>query len=156
MRTTLPIPPRPTFAARVVRGATFAVLLLSCLGGGGCAALSNPVADAVPVNRLPPEVLGKRKDEERTIPLTLLRQKPPPTYLVGPGDVLGVYIEGVLGEAKQSPPVQFSEASGLPPSIGYPIPVRDDGTLPLPYVDALKVNGLSIAQVQDLIVKTYT
>src|SRR5260370_20327319 len=107
MLATLSTPPRPTFAVRVVRGATFAVLL-SCLAGGGCAALSNPVADAVPVNRLPPEVLGKRKDEERTIPLTLLRQKPPATYLVGPGDVLGVFIEGVLGEPKQPPPVQYS------------------------------------------------
>jgi protein involved in polysaccharide export with SLBB domain len=141
---------------RITRGIFVGALLLGCFWSGGCAALTNPVADAVPVNRLPPEVFGKRKDEERTIPLTLLRQKPPAVYRLGPGDVLGVYIEGVLGEPKTSPPVQFSEQGNLPPSIGYPIPVRDDGTLPLPYIDPLPVKGMSLAEAQDLIVKTYT
>jgi protein involved in polysaccharide export with SLBB domain len=132
------------------------VVLIGCVWSGGCAAVSNPVADGIPVNRLPPEVFGKRKNEERTIPLTLLRQKPPDVYRLGPGDVLGVYIEGVLGEPKTSPPVQYTEQGNLPPSIGYPIPVRDDGTLPLPYVEPLPVSALSLAEVQDLIIKTYT
>jgi protein involved in polysaccharide export with SLBB domain len=130
-------------------------LLLACVWSEGCAALSNPVADGVPVNRLPPEVFGRRKDEERTIPLTLLRQKPPEVYRLAPGDLLGIYVEGVTGEAKQPPPIQVSEAGG-PPSIGFPYPVREDGTLPLPYVEPLKVEGLSLAQTQDLIIKTYT
>jgi protein involved in polysaccharide export with SLBB domain len=141
---------------QVTRWSFIGALLLGCVWSGGCAAVSNPVADGVPVNRLPPEVFGKRKNEERTIPLTLLRQKPPNVYRLGPGDVLGVYIEGVLGEPKTSPPVQYSDQGNLPPSIGYPIPVRDDGTLPLPYVEPLQVNGLTLAAAQDLIIKTYT
>jgi protein involved in polysaccharide export with SLBB domain len=129
---------------------------LGCLWSGGCASFTNPVADGIPINRLPPEVLGKRKDDERTIPLTLLRQKPPDAYHLGPGDVLGVFIEGVLGEPKQSPPVQYTEQGNNPPSIGFPIPVRDDGTLPLPFIEPLKVKGLTLAETQALIIKNYT
>ena len=54
----------------------------------------------------------------------------------------GFYVfEGVLGEEGQLPPVNVSASSTQPPSLGYPIPVRDDGTLPLPLVD-LSVNDL--------------
>src|SRR5207245_1812818 len=73
-----------------------------------------------------------------------------------PGDVVGIYIEGVLGEPKVPPPIHFSEQGHTPPAIGFPIPVREDGTLPLPLIDPLKVNGLSLAETQSLIIKTYT
>jgi protein involved in polysaccharide export with SLBB domain len=150
-------PPEPAHFARLARRLLFAATLLAGAWSGGCAAVSNPVADAIPVHRLPPEVLGKRKDEEKTIELTLLRQKPPDVYRLGAGDVLGVFIEGVLGEPKQSPPVNLPEqGSNLPPSLGFPVPVRDDGTISLPYVDPIKVEGRSLAQVQADIVKAYT
>jgi protein involved in polysaccharide export with SLBB domain len=122
----------------------------------GCAAISNPVADGVPIDHLPPEVMGRRREEEKTIPLTLLRQKPPKVYLLAPGDVLGVYIEGVLGDRNQPPPVRFAEMGNLPPALGYPIPVREDGTLPLPLIDPIKVAGLSIADAQKEVIKAYT
>jgi protein involved in polysaccharide export with SLBB domain len=122
----------------------------------GCAALSNPVADGVPVRRLPPEVFGPSKDEEKPLPLALLRQKPPEVYRLDKGDVLGVWIEGVLGELKTPPPVRYSDLGNLPPSIGYPLPVRDDGTLPLPLIPPVKVKGLSLAEVQAEIIKAYT
>jgi hypothetical protein len=71
--------------------------------------------------------------------------------------VLAVFIEGVLGEAKQAPPVNLPEPnSNVPPSVGYPIPVRDDGTISLPFIDPLKVEGRSVAQVQDDIITAYT
>jgi protein involved in polysaccharide export with SLBB domain len=123
---------------------------------GGCAALSNPVADAVPVRQLPPEVLGQRKEEERTIPLPLLRQKPPEVYRLAPGDVLGVWIEGVLGDKAQPPPLHVPEQGGVPPAFGYPLPVRADGTVPLPLIDPVKVEGMTVAEAQDAIVKAYT
>ena len=131
-------------------------ILLASAVNGGCAAVSNPVANAVPVNRLPPEVIGKRKDEEKTIPLTLLRQKQPEVYRLAPGDVLGIYIEGVLGEAKQPPPVSTPEAgTNVAPAVGYPIPVREDGTIALPFIEPLKVEGRSIAEVQKDLLKAY-
>jgi protein involved in polysaccharide export with SLBB domain len=143
-------------AAWINRVPVVAAAFLVCAALDGCAALSNPVADGVPVDRLPPEIIGKRREEEKTIPLTLLRQKPPKVYLLGPGDVLGLYIEGILGDRTQPPPVRFTELGNLPPSFGFPIPVREDGTLPLPLIDPIKVTGLSIADAQKEILKAYT
>src|SRR2546421_8533132 len=81
-------------------------LLLALAGAAGCAALTNPTAhESIPVHRLPPEVFGKPREEEKTIPLTLLRQQPPESYLIDAGDLLGVFIEGVLGERNQTPPL---------------------------------------------------
>src|SRR5205807_7428173 len=80
--------------------------LLTCLGLlQGCAAVTNPVADGVPVRHLPPEVLGCPRGGEVIVPLSLLGQKPPDVYAVAPGDVLGVWIEGVLGERLVAPPI---------------------------------------------------
>src|SRR5262245_55460226 len=71
-------------------------LRLAASLSGGCASFSNPtLADSIPVHRLPSEVFGRPREEEKTIPLTLLRQDPPKIYLFEPGDVLGIYIEGV-------------------------------------------------------------
>src|SRR4051794_26229164 len=105
------------------------MVALLCAVLSGCAALSNPVGDSVPVHRLPPEVHGRRRDEERTIPLALLRQKPPEVYRLAPGDILGVWIEGILGDKAQPPPVRLAEAgSNQAPAFGYPIPVAANGT----------------------------
>ena len=132
-----------------------ACLLLFSLSG--CASITNPVADAIPVRRIPPELLGRPREEEKTIPLTLLRQKPPDVYRLEPGDVLGVWIEGILGEKGQAPPVRTPEAgSNLPPALGFPIPVREDGTLPLPYINPVQVRGMSLAEVQEAIINAYT
>jgi protein involved in polysaccharide export with SLBB domain len=130
-----------------------AVLLASATG---CASLSNPTADAIPVRRLPPEVFGPSKDDEKLIPLTLLRQPPPKVYRLGPRDVIGVWIEGVLGERDVPPPVRIAEKENVPPALGFPLPVREDGTVPLPLIPPLKVEGLSLAEAQDRIIKAYT
>src|SRR5690348_3539318 len=79
--------------------------LLLTAGVVGCASLSNPTApDAIPVHRLPAEVFGRPREEERTIPLTLLRQEPPKNYLFDAGDILGIFIEGILGQRGEVPP----------------------------------------------------
>src|SRR5262245_61019768 len=76
----------------------------------GCAALTNPLSEAVPVRRVPPEFLGEPREEKETIPLTLLRQAAPEAYQLAAGDILGVYIEGILpatvvGQTPPTPPV---------------------------------------------------
>ena len=70
--------------------------------------------------KLPPEVLGRPREDERTIPLPLLRQSPPDAYRLAPGDVLGVWVEGVLGDKGQAPPLHVPEG-GLPPSGRAPL-----------------------------------
>lgn len=133
---------------------------LVCGALSGCAAFSNPVGDALPVRRLPPEILGRSKNDTYTIPLTLLHQKPPDVYRLAPGDVLGIYIEGVLGQATQNPPVYFPPQlvgqSALPPATGFPVPVRADGTLALPLVEPITVEGLSLVETEQALIKAYT
>src|SRR5262245_17064496 len=98
----------------------FWFLASCCLLLPGCASLTNPVANAIPVSRLPPEILGESRELEQTIPEKFLvapRQDP---YLITKGDVLGIYIKTVTGDEKLPPPVVTSPDSELPPSIGYP------------------------------------
>lgn len=132
----------------------FAVAASSLLAG--CAALTNPVANGIPVRRLPPELLGEAREDQVMLPLNLLRRKPPDTYLLEPGDVLGVYVQDFLGETGGAPPVNFPESADLPPAIGFPIPIRDDGTISLPEVREVRVEGLTIEQAEAAIIKAYT
>ena len=142
-----------------------ALLLTACaLTAGGCASLTNPVADGVPVNRLPAEVLGRSRSELRSVPETLLRQPTPAQYLLDRGDVLAVVAEDVLGPANQAPPVasttltlrEQSQGTTDPPAVGYPVPVRDDGTISLPRLPPLDVRGRTIKDVESLIQEAIT
>lgn len=133
--------------------------MMVCLSGMliGCASVSNPVADGIPARFLPPEAFGESKDLYKQIPEGYLRQPPPDPYRLASGDVLGVWVEGILGEKNNPPTVlRGSDAGGRPPAIGYPIPVREDGTIQLPLIEPLKVSGLSIEEAQAAVVKAYT
>ena len=67
----------------------------------------DPYRRAVNRARLdPPELLGESREGLETIPLALLRQPPPPAYKLAPGDVLGIWIEGILGEKISTKPVE--------------------------------------------------
>lgn len=81
-----------------------------------------------------------RSDKE-PINFIRLRQTPPEAYLLDERDVLGVYIEGVLGSKEEPPPVHFPETGEFPPAIGYPVPIRENGTISLPLLPALDVRG---------------
>lgn len=128
---------------------------------GGCAAFTNPTANGVPVRILPEELLADSKEGFEPVPLSLLRQPPPEVYLLAPGDTLGIYIEGILGTAEMPPPVNVPDTPEQPPSIGYPFPIRDDGTISLPYVGSIAVappaleESLTIEQVEELVVGAY-
>lgn len=134
----------------------FYTMVLIVPGLTGCAALTNPVAVGIPARRVPPEFLGQAREEEQQLPLNLLRQKPPDIYRLDAGDVLGVWIEGVLGDRATAPPVQFAEKTKLPPGTGFPIPVREDGMIPLPLIKPVKVKGLSLAEAEEAIRRSYT
>jgi protein involved in polysaccharide export with SLBB domain len=131
-------------------------LLLAVLCGSGCAAWTNPVANGIPVYFLPPELLAEPKEGLETIPLAFLRRKPPEKYILGPEDVLAVYIEGVLGSDDQPPPVSFPENADLPPALGYPIPIRENGTAPLPLIEPIQVAGMTVEEAEEAITKAYT
>ncbi len=111
---------------------------------------------AIPAYRVPTEFLGYPKADMQPIAKTRLRQTPPKVYQLDKGDILGVYIENVLGDPEAPPPVHFDESGDRPPSIGLPIPVREDGTIAMPLVPPIKVAGFSLGQATDLIRKAYT
>jgi hypothetical protein len=130
--------------------------ILFCILFSGCAALTNPVAQGIPVRKLPLELLSEPKEGKETIPLTYLRREPPDVYRLDAGDVLGVYIEKILGNPDQPPPITYSDISDLPPSLGYPIPVREDGSLSLPLIKPVQVRGLTVAEAEQKIIAAYT
>jgi protein involved in polysaccharide export with SLBB domain len=111
----------------------------------------------VPASCVSPALPAAPRSSKEPINFLRLRQNPPPVYLLGPRDVLGIYIEGVLGRREEAPPVHFPAPGeeNLPPSIGYPIPVREDGTISLPLVPPIQVGGLTMAQVEEEIRVAY-
>ncbi len=121
----------------------------------GCTALFSPL-DTIPAARLPEQF--KAEPQASKVPLNpaRLRQTRPEFYTLDSKDVLGVFIEGVLGSADAPPPIQLAEpGSDLPPAIGFPVPVREDGTLSLPSVKPIPVRGLTIKQAEELIQRAY-
>jgi hypothetical protein len=135
------------------------VISLACLYAitlSGCTSVLSPIS-GIPAHRLPPTFLANPKNDLVEIDIARLRQEPPREYLVDADDILGIYVEGVLGSAEQAPPVHMPEKdSDLPPSIGFPIPVRKDGTLPLPLIAPIATQGLTLSQIESAIRTEYT
>lgn len=139
---------------RAVGAAALAAVVLTL---PGCSSLGSFAGvPSVPVNRVPREFLGRSKEELVETNKLRLRQSPPQVYQLGANDVLGVYIENVLGNEEEAPPVNFPEEGELAPSIGYPIPIREDGTIALPLVDPIPIEGLTVNQATEAIRKAFT
>jgi protein involved in polysaccharide export with SLBB domain len=139
-------------ANRLMRVVVLGGLLLL---GMGCAAVTNPVANGVPVHMVPDELLAPTKEGLEAIDLTRLRQAPPVEYLLAPGDTLGIYVEGVIGNSETPPPVSVPDSPEVPPSIGYPFPIRAEGDISLPFVGLINVAGLSIEQAEQKVIEAY-
>ena len=136
------------------------ILSTTIIGGmlslNGCAAF-RPI-DGIPARYVPDEIKSASRSGKKTIDLSLLSQTQPSIYHLDAGDVLAVYIEGVIPRPNEFPPVnlpqQGEEAS---PALGYPIPVRQDGTISLPLLTrSLSVRGQTVKQVEDLVRRAYT
>jgi hypothetical protein len=140
----------------------FLALGLLALAGTqvGCTSLTAPLS-GIPARRLPPQFWAQPKNNLVPIDVSRLAQEPPRQYLLDGGDILGIYIEGVLpftppDQPPQLPPVNFPDKdSVLPPSLGFPIPVQDDGTISLPLIRPIMVRGMTVEQVQEVIRRSY-
>jgi protein involved in polysaccharide export with SLBB domain len=120
----------------------------------GCTSLQG-----IPANRLPPPLMGERRNDRERIDYVRLRQDPPDVYLLAARDILGVYVGGVYGSREKGgdvPPTHFPESGNMPPSIGYPTAVREDGTISLPQVPPIKVEGLTVAEAEIAVRRAYT
>ncbi len=124
---------------------------------GGCSTI---MTGAIPAQQLPLELIPQPRCPKVPIDFTLLRQPPPPGYIVGPRDILGIYIQDVLGRREDPPPVftlVTPPGSSDPPLVvGNPVTVSEDGTIILPQIPPLRVAGLTIAQIDGLIRRAYT
>jgi protein involved in polysaccharide export with SLBB domain len=126
-----------------------------CFVLSGCTAVISPI-DAIPAELVPPQFLAAPQANKRPIDVSLLRNIAPPSYILDKGDILGIFVEGYLGAPNEAPPVQTPDpSSDLPPGIGFPIPVREDGTISLPLIDPVSVRGLTVGQVEELIKRRY-
>lgn len=125
----------------------------------GCAAI-HPI-HGIPVEQLMMD--SESRTEKATIDLSLLVQSKPDQYRMGTGDVLSVYIPGVLGtiserddEIGQTPPINQPQNAVDIPTVGFPLTVRGDGTLPLPQIDPIYVSGMTLGEVERAILRAYT
>ena len=144
---------RTRHPGRLAAGMTVGSVLLLMVTG--CAAF-RPL-DGMPARYVPESIKSPSRSNKKTIDLSLLAQRKPREHLVGPGDVLGVYIDGVLGKPNEPPPVHMTENRIVPPSLGFPIPVRSDGSISLPLLKTpLQVDGMTLGQVESLVLKAYT
>ncbi len=118
-------------------------------------AFAQRITSSVPASQVPNAYL--RSTVPRRLPnITHLRQPKKTPYILDAGDTLSVFIDGVLGPVDSIPPVQFPQAgSDLPPSLGYPVVVRENGKIDLPYIQPLDVRGLTIKQTTQLIEDAY-
>ena len=81
-----------------------------------------------------------------------LRRKPLENYDLGPGDVLGLYIPGILGTSEENPPVTIQEKGGEIPALGFPVPILEGGIITLPNgVGEIDIGGMTITQAKDKI-----
>jgi len=125
------------------------LLLLGMVSFTGCASFTNPTLDALPVNRVPPELLGDSREVEQTIPDKFLKANKQDPYLLQPNDILGIFIKGITGDDKAVPPVMAFPDSRLPPSIGFPFAIREDGTVSIPLaLEPIKVAGMSLVEAE--------
>ena len=80
-------------------------------------------------------------------------------HTVTKGDVLGIYIADVLGDREELPQVAYpsfrTKNSPIEPFVGQPIKVESNGTIKLPYVEPIYVEGMSLPQVRDEISNQY-
>ena len=147
-------------APRLVRVAPLLLAAAAALPAVGCQSLSlgsfgSYCIDAVPARRLPPTVLARPKADLLDTSKGRLRITPTEVYILDAGDTLGVYIQDILGSEEAVPPVNFPEDAATPPSIGYPVPIREDGTISLPLVDAIYVADGTIIQAEEKIRQAY-
>ncbi len=126
----------------------------------GCSSITQPLS-GIPARRLPPQFFTPTKSNLVPLEPSRLAQEPPRNYLLDSGDILGIYIEGILPYTTQDkiaepPPVNFPTAeSTLDPSLGYPVAIQEDGSIALPSLEPLKVRGLTIEQSREVIRRAY-
>ncbi len=150
---------------RAMRRSIVAAVGMTALGSTGCHFVSSS-HHAIPANRLDPAVFNCSRENVAPLPYAALGQARSNEHVIGAGDTLSIYVFGVFPPGEDETPVQTrSQAVNqqyYPPSgaevgaaTGLPVRVRDDGTVDLPLIDPVNLNGLSITQAVEKIRQVY-
>lgn len=125
---------------------------------------------AIPATRLPDVYKPEPKCEEIPVNLTLLRQEPPREYLLGDGDMIGVFVPTVLPATAAGIPqtVPLIPQAGIVsrdvypplgaanvPNLGVPVLIGTGGSLSLPRVAPLNVTGKTLTEAADIVRQAY-
>jgi len=134
---------------------TFLTCLLVCAVSGGC--MSIPNSATVSPKYFKNKGQGGVRSEMEQINFVKLRMDKPAEELLGPNDVLGIYIAGITGSTEDAPPIHNINSTTERPASGYPYMVRSDGTLSLPMLpEPIYVEGMSLVQAEEAIRSAYT
>ena len=93
-----------------------------------------------------------------TISFVLVFLRPNSDPGTKPGRVLGFYIEGILAPASERggvlnvPPPPDRDP---PASMGFPVPIRKDGTVSLPSIKPVYVQDKSLREIHELVRSAY-
>ncbi len=134
---------------------TFLACLLVCAVFGGCVSIPN--SETVSPRYFKSKIHGGPRSQMEQINFVKLRMDKPAEELLGPNDVLGIYIAGITGSLEDAPPIHNIGSSTERPASGYPYVVRSDGTLSLPMLpEPIYVEGMSLIQAEEAIRAAYT
>jgi len=131
------------------------IALLLC-GSIGCSSLTK---NAVRPCEIPVDAIPASRSKLVPIDHRFLGTPIEHEHRVVAGDVLGIYIADIVGKRDELPQVSYpsfrTKNAPIEPFVGLPFKVESDGTLHLPYTEAIQVEGLSIPEVRDAIIHTY-
>ena len=93
-----------------------------------------------------------------TVSFVLVFLRPDSNRLLNQGRVLGFYIEGVLETPGGAAPYLLPPPDpdyDFPETMGWPVPIRKDGTVSLPLIKPVHVQDKSLREVHELVKSAY-
>jgi protein involved in polysaccharide export with SLBB domain len=140
-----------------------------CLVQAGCITYA---AHAIPASRLPDIYQAETRCDKVPVNFTLLRQEPPREYLLGEGDMIGVYVPTVIPPVVPGVPgapggqivpivppvggnltrIQYPPGGLMnAPNVGVPLTIGTGGVLSLPRLAPQNLTGLTLTQAAEQI-----
>ncbi len=152
---------RSSKVTRSAAGVESAALMWLCMALAACSGCITTAHKAIPIQHIPPELLAPSRSAQIPIDFTLLQQNSPPQFIVGPSDTLGIYVEDVL-PADQEVPMNFPdfaspryEGQTITPRVGSPVFVDAQGNVQLPFIEPIRVEGMTMPEVRQTIRNAY-
>jgi len=140
---------------RALQTALSSALLLVVVAISGCTSISR--RETVSPSCFTNGLHGGPRSELEPINLVRLRQDPPNIYMLDQATPWASTSKEswdlAMNHRLSISPSAFNVI--FPPAIGYPIPIREDGTLPLPLIPAIMADGLTIPQLEMVIRRSY-